>query len=179
MPHTLSTERLILRPFTEADIDAACEVLEGHPDVYRFDPGFVRSREQRAARIQRFIEDNEEDGEGTLAVTLAESGQLIGYVGLQLYVLPWEPFATSEVELYYKLGRAFWGHGYASEACRAMLNHAFNEMRLMRVVTVTHPENAPSVRLLERLGFSIAPGPARWAPHVIAVLGNPSIGRAT
>ena len=43
MPPSIQTERLILRPFSEADIKAAFEVLETHPDVYRFDPGFPRS----------------------------------------------------------------------------------------------------------------------------------------
>ena len=137
MPHTLETERLLLRPYTEADIEPAYALLEGHPDVYRFDPGFARTREQRAILIRRHIADNREDGEGTLVVTLKESGQFIGQAGLQLYILPWSPFATPEVELYYKLGRAFWGQGYAEEACRALIDFAFNTMHLLRLVTIT------------------------------------------
>ncbi len=88
---------------------------------------------------------NAENGEGTLAVTLSDSGRLIGQAGLQLYVLPWKPYATAEVELYYKLGRSFWGHGYAEEACRALGRFAFEKMNLLRLVTITHPDNlAPS-----------------------------------
>lgn len=172
MPSRLTTDRLILRPYTESDIDAAYELFEGHPDVYRFDPGFARTPDQRAAIVRKHIAQNEDDGEGTLAVTLKDSGELIGQAGLQLYVLPWQPFATAEVELYYKLGRAHWHHGYAEEACRALIRFAFEEMNLLRLVTITHPDNQRSVRLLERLGFTIAPGPERWAPQVIAVLVN-------
>ncbi len=178
MPHTLETERLLLRPYTEADIEPAYALLEGHPDVYRFDPGFARTREQRAALIRRHIADNHEDGEGTLAVTLKESGQFIGQAGLQLYILTWPPFATPEVELYYKLGRDFWGQGYAEEACRALIDFAFNTMHLLRLVTITQPDNRHSVRLLKRLGFSVAPGPANWHPEVMAILVNPECGTA-
>lgn len=174
MPHLIETVRLILRPFTEADIDAAYAVFEGHPDVYAFDPGFRRTREQRAERVRRHAAGNEEDGEGTLAVTDRESGRLLGYVGLQLYVLPGKPCATAEVELYYKLGREYWGRGYAGEAGRAMIRFAFGEMNLLRLVTITHPDNQRSIRLLQRLGFVITPGPERWLPHVAAFLINPA-----
>lgn len=176
MPHRLATERLILRPYTEDDIDTAYELFETHPDVYSFDPGAARTRDQRAASVRRHAAQNEDDGEGTLAVTLSDSGRMIGQVGLQLYVLPWKPYATAEVELYYKLGRLFWGHGYAEEACRALVRFAFEKMNLLRLVTITHPDNLRSVRLLQRLGFAIAPGPEQWAPHVMAVLLNPACG---
>lgn len=176
MPHPLVTERLILRPYSEADIEAAYQLFEGHPDVYRFDPGFPRTREQRAASIRRHIADNQDDGEGTLAVTLKASGELIGQAGLQLYILPTPPFATPEVELYYKLGRAYWGHGYAEEACRALIDFAFNTMHLLRLITITQPDNDHSMRLLRRLGFALAPGPQAWSPAMMAVLVNPECG---
>jgi [ribosomal protein S5]-alanine N-acetyltransferase len=176
MPHTLETSRLILRPFTEADIDPAYRLFETHPDVYRFDPGHARTRDQRAAIVRRYITDNQEDGEGTLAVTLKDSGALIGQAGLQLYMLPCPPFATPEVELYYKLGRAHWGQGYAEETCRALIKFAFDRINLLRIVTITQPDNEHSIRLLKRLGFSVAPGPEAWAPAVMAVLVNPKAG---
>lgn len=49
MPPALQTERLLLRPFTGANADAAYDALETHPDVWKHDPGFARTREQRAA----------------------------------------------------------------------------------------------------------------------------------
>lgn len=177
MPPVIETERLILRPFLEADIQTAFELFETHPDVYRFDPGFPRTLEQRAAIVRRHIADNQEDGEGTLAVTLRENGRLIGQVGLQLYILPWMPFAQPEVELYYKLGRAYWHAGYALEACKALARYAFDEMRLLRLVTVTQPDNLRSLKLLTRLGFCLAPAPEKWPHEVIGVLSNPLAGK--
>jgi len=176
MPPALETERLILRPYTAADIETAFALFEQDPAVYRFDPGFARTLEQRAAIIKRLIADNLEDGEGTLAVTRKADGRMIGQAGLQLYVMPWPPFATPEVELYYKFGSAFWGQGYAAEASRALIDFAFNQMRLLRLVTVTHPQNARSVRLLERLGFCLGPAPASFKPNLMGILTNPAAG---
>lgn len=177
MPHALETERLLLRPYTEADIDVAYHLFEKEPEVYRFDPGFARTLEQRAAIVRRHAEQNLAEGEGTLAVALKSSGELIGQAGLQLYVLPWQPFATPEVELYYKFGKAYWGEGYAAEACRALARFAFDEMRLFRIVTITQPDNERSVRLLKCLGFSIGPAPDQWQPAVLGILTNPAVGK--
>lgn len=80
-----------------------------------------------------------------------------------------------EVELYYKLGRDFWGQGYAAEACRALIDFAFGPMRLARLVTLTQPGNQRSIRLLRRLGMTIAPAPDEWRPEVIGVLLSPRL----
>jgi RimJ/RimL family protein N-acetyltransferase len=93
--------------------------------------------------------------------------------------MPWQPFATPEAELYYKFGAPFWGRGYAHEAACAVVDFAFQRMRLLRLVTVTHPENARSVRLMERLGFCLAPAPAAYKPNIIGILTNPSVGKPT
>jgi RimJ/RimL family protein N-acetyltransferase len=177
MPHVLESQRLLLRPFVESDSDVAFRLFEEDPEVYRFDPGYARTAEQRAAMIREHITQNQEDGEGALAVTLKSTGEFIGQVGLQLFVLPWTPFATPEVELYYKFGRAFWGQGYALEACRGLVDFAFSDMRLLRLVTVTHPENHRSMYLLERLGFCMGPAPDAWRPNVLGILTNPGVGK--
>ncbi len=172
MPHQLETERLVLRPFTMADVDDAYVMCEGHPDVWKYDPGFERTRAQRAAIIQKYVDTNDPDDCGTLAVVHKCSHHLLGYVGLQLYVLPREPFATPEVELYYKLGRDYWGQGYAIEACRAMIRFAFDQMRLLRIVTITDQQNTSSVHLLQRLGMRLEAAPPSWSGSLMATLDN-------
>jgi ribosomal-protein-alanine N-acetyltransferase len=173
MPHELDTERLHMRAFTAADFDVAYEVLDGDPDVWRYDPGYQRSKEQRTAILARYALDNEENGLGTLAVILKATGALIGYVGLQAYVWPREPVATPEVELYYKFGRAYWGQGYAQEACREMLRFAFDEMHLARIVTITDHRNTESIRLLARLGMRLEPAGPHWPTMLAAILERP------
>jgi ribosomal-protein-alanine N-acetyltransferase len=155
-----------------ADVDEAYEVLEGHPDVWKYDPGFQRTKEQRAAIIQKYVDTNDPNDCGTLAVVQKSDNRLMGYVGLQLYVLPREPFATPEVELYYKLGRDYWGQGYALEACRGMMRFAFDQMRLLRIVTITDQQNASSIHLLQRLGMRLETAPPSWEGMLMATLDN-------
>lgn len=97
MPHQLETKWLLLRPFSMDDVDVAYTVLDVHPDVWKYDPGYQRTKEQRAAIIQRLAETNDPEECGTLAVVHKDTKLFIGYVGLQLYVLPRQPFATPEV----------------------------------------------------------------------------------
>lgn len=90
---------LLLRPFTLEDLDDAHAVLDGHPDVWHFDPGFARTREQRGAELHYRILQYEREGFGMLAVCTEPGAVLIGYCGLQTYVLPAEPYATPEAEV--------------------------------------------------------------------------------
>jgi hypothetical protein len=62
-------------------------------------------------------------------------------------VLPGEPLATAEVELYYELGRERRDQGYATEACREMLRFAFGELRLARPVICANRDRQRSIRL--------------------------------
>ena len=172
MPPQIETTHLLLRPFTLEDADAAYAALESHPDTWKFDPGFQCTKEQRTAIIRKYAENNDPEECGTLALVVKDTNALIGYVGLQFYILPREPLATPEVELYYKLDRSTWGHGYATEACRAVLDFAFQNLRLERIVTITQPENAPSIKLLERLGMRLAPAPPAWPDALMATLEN-------
>ncbi len=69
----LQTERLIIRPFTMNDLNEAYAVLEGHPDVWRFDPGRQRTLEERRDALQYRIWEYENKGIGCMAVTLKET----------------------------------------------------------------------------------------------------------
>ncbi len=177
MPPRLTTDRLILRPFYEQDIPVAYTLFEGHPDVFRYDPGYRRTYEQRAARILAYAAENDKNGCGTLAIVLKETNALIGYAGLQFYVLPRQPYATAEVELFYKLGRDFWQQGYAAEAGRETLRFAFEKMNLDHIASVVNAANVRSIRVLERLGARIDPAPPQWKDEVIGVVNNPAKGK--
>ncbi len=172
MPPIISTRRLILRPFTLEDARPAFEVFEGHPDVWKYDPGYQRTYEQRAALIARYSMLNDPDSVGTLALTRKDDNLLIGYVGLQFYILPRDPLATPEVELYYKLGHDFWNQGFATEACQALVEFAFRKLRLKRLVTIASQENENSLRLMRRLGMSLEPAPAAWPNEIMGTLKN-------
>lgn len=174
MPY-FETDRLVLRPYTMADVVSAHAELDIDPEVWRFDPGRPLSLEERPEAIERRIRGYESQVFGALAVTLKESGQYIGYCGLQLYLCDRIPLGTPEVELFYKLGRSHWGRGYATEACRELIRHAFEELRLRRIVTCTHRDNTHSLALLRRLGMQVEPD-ATDPDGVLATLRHPSTG---
>jgi RimJ/RimL family protein N-acetyltransferase len=85
---------------------------------------------------------------------------LLGLVALQPYVpwwIVWEHDAEArhhrpEVELSYALGRTHWGNGYATEACRAVIAYAFEQLRLPRIAYGVDGANTRSVAMLRRLG---------------------------
>ena len=80
-----------------------------------------------------------------MAVCLRD-GTLIGDIGLHF-------LAPFQLELGYSLDPAYQGNGYATEAVRAILVSAFGAWDIHRMTASVDPENMPSVRLLERLGF--------------------------
>ena len=90
-----------------------------------------------------------EEGTGTrLAVARVSDGAFIGWCSLTR----WNPDYRS-ASLGYCLGDAEWGHGYATEAARALLQWAFDTLDLNRVQAETDTRNAASARVLEKLGF--------------------------
>jgi ribosomal-protein-alanine N-acetyltransferase len=85
---------------------------------------------------------------GTVAVCLKDSGEMIGWCGLgRLEIDP------SEIEVYYGLGRPYWGQGFATEAAAAMMDYGFREWELDRIVAIVFPENVASKKVLEKIGM--------------------------
>lgn len=84
-----------------------------------------------------------------LAVCLKENGKLIGMISVN----PKQPGV--EYGLGYVFHSSYQGQGYATEACRAMLDHVFQSLAALRITTSTAAANRLSCRLLERLGFDV------------------------
>ncbi len=154
MGTVLTTSRLLLRTLSMDDVDDAAQ-LYAHPDVWEFDPGHEPSRTEIETMLQYRIWQQERNGFGALAVESRENGAFLGQCGLQTYVWEQLPVSSVEMELFYKLGRPFWGHGYAAEACAAVLDFAFGQLKLPRIVSWTNRENARSTALMRRLGMDL------------------------
>jgi RimJ/RimL family protein N-acetyltransferase len=102
------------------------------------------------AHIERKTRHADVHGFAPFAVVELGSGRVIGECGLQLLE------EGPEVELGYKLGREFRGRGYATEASRASLDYGFEQLGLERIVAVAWPENAASIRVMEKAGMTFA-----------------------
>lgn len=169
----LVTERLVLRRWEARDL-VPFAALNGDPQTMRFFPEPLAP--EASDELVRRIEDGfDRHGMGHWAVELAATGTFVGAVGLST-VQPALPFAPA-VEVGWRLDRRHWGHGYATEAGRAALRHAFEDRGLHEVVSFTAAVNRPSQAVMERLGMRrdpdgnfLEPGlppDHRLQPHVL------------
>jgi RimJ/RimL family protein N-acetyltransferase len=146
------TERLILRRPTVADADAFA-AINADPEVARFvNAGGPMTRAETELLLRRMADHWADFGFGLWMADLKETGELAGFVGLQHPMSL--PAVADEVEVGWRLGRRFWGHGYATEAGAAAVRHAFEERGLPRLISIIDPANVRSVAVARRLEFA-------------------------
>ncbi len=146
----IQTDRLLLRPFVAADLDALANIL-ARPDVMRYLDDDPLTRDEVAAVIHEREGMNRLDTQGDtlmLAIALRDSGVMIGSVNLI-----WHSQEHAQGEVGYTLHPDHQGKGYASEAVRAIMTYGFREIDLHRIVGTCDDRNSASARLLERLGM--------------------------
>lgn len=145
----IETDRLILRGWREAD-RAPFAALNADPEVMRHFPAPL-SREESDAAMDRQTVRIARDGLGFLAMERRADGAFLGFAGLAR--VPFEaPFAPA-VEIGWRLVRAHWGRGYATEAARACLARGFEAHGLPEIVSFTTRANLRSAAVMERLGM--------------------------
>ena len=148
--YPLFTERLALRPFAEADLDAF-HTIQSRPDVVRYLYWEPRSRDEAREMLGRRMEQVSihKEGEGLhVAAELRATGELVGHFSLF--------FASQEHqqgEVGFVLHPDHHGHGYGVEGALMMLRLGFEELGLHRIIGRCDARNEPSARLMERLGM--------------------------
>jgi ribosomal-protein-alanine N-acetyltransferase len=152
--HVLTTERLVLRPVTLRDH----ALLMAHwtaPEVrlFLFDGGIMSEDE-----VTEAIEDSSRDfaaaGYGLWLIQEQDRAELVGTAGLR-------PLEDLGLEIFYSLAPRSRGRGYATEAARAVVEHALDTLGLPEVLAEVDEGNTASIRVIERLGltpFEVVPG---------------------
>jgi len=152
--HLLSTERLVLRPVT-ADDHTALLAHWTQSDVRRFlFDGAALSAAEVAETIEESIGDFAARGFGVWLIELGSTADLIGTAGLR-------PLGSSGLEIFYSLAPGAWGHGYATEAARAVVEYGLGPLGLPEVLAEVDEGNAASVAVVKRLGmtpYAVVPG---------------------
>jgi [ribosomal protein S5]-alanine N-acetyltransferase len=145
---TLHTERLLLRPFTEADASAFLSLVSD-PEILRYTGETPAQSEAEALAILRArpLRDYQQHGFGRMACVLRERQELIGFCGLKQLV------DLGEIDIGYRFRVACWGQGLAIEAARAVYAHGKTHLKLARIIGLVIPENSGSVRVLTKLGM--------------------------
>ncbi|MEZ0066294.1 RimJ/RimL family protein N-acetyltransferase [Streptacidiphilus sp. MAP12-20] len=149
----LKTQRLLLRGWRDDDLDALAAIY-ADPEVMRYiRDGSVHDRAGTAAALTRMREMWAERGFGLFAAEELESGTLVGWVGLA--VPTFLPEVLPAVEIGWRLARPYWGRGFATEGARVALRFGFEEAGLDRVVSICHPDNTASERVMTKLGLRL------------------------
>lgn len=146
----IETSRLILRPWQKSDLPLFAE-QNADPVVMQFLTGVLTREESDAyvERAQRHLADN---GFCKWAVEAPGISPFVGAVGLTR--VRFEAPFTPAVEVAWRLGRRYWGQGYATEAAAAAITDGFDRVGLKEIVAMTALGNTASMRVLERLGMT-------------------------
>lgn len=153
MDVVLETERLVVRKLTEADVDLLF-ALDADPEVTSFINGGKPTPREAIQHevipgILRYYETV--PGFGRWALVERATGAFLGWLSLRR----WTEGSPDEAVLGYRLRRAAWGHGYATEGARAVIRRAFAELGIHRIVAHTMSVNTGSRRVMERCGMTL------------------------
>ncbi len=147
----LEAPRLILRKFLEADIERIAE-LTSNAGFMRFSGGSPFDRKGTEAFLERLLAPERLGKHSQFAVILRENKRLIGYCGFFLQIVD----DVEELEIGYRLDPEYWSKGFATEAARAVRDHAFRDLHAEHVISLILPENHASKRVAEKNGMRFA-----------------------
>ena len=146
---SLETERLRMRPLHEEDADAIAALADNWNVVQHL--GVLPYPYARQDAVEFIAMCAQRQDRHTFAIVLNESERrLIGIMGLNA--------STNEdtMVLGYWLGEPYWGHGYATEAAKVTVSHAFERLSVSTLDAACRPENPASRQVLQKCGFTAA-----------------------
>ncbi len=145
----LETERLVLRPMLQTDLDALLLIFTDPKVMAAFNhPPFTHEQMQRW--LQRNLDHQQTFGYGLFSVILKETGELIGDCGLE------QMEDQGAAELGYDFRSDFWNQGYATEAATTVRDYAFHDLKLPRLISLIRVGNLASKRVAEKVGMTLA-----------------------
>ena len=190
----LMTERLVIRPFAPTDLDAIHHILDVELAAADVGTEGTKSVADRQQWLQWTILNYEELARlnqppyGDRAATLRQNGELIGACGFVPCLCPFSQLPSfaagvapghlglhsTEFGLFYAISPRYQRRGFATEAAGALIDFAFGELRLRRVVATTTYDNAASMGVMRNLGMRLERNPHRHPPwfHIVGMLDN-------
>lgn len=192
---TLETNRLLVRPFIPDDLDAIHQILDIELSEADFGTEGPQQYAQRREWLQWTVISYRELAKlyqppyGDRAVVVKETNQLIGACGYAPCLFPFGQLPSygpdrtatglnsNEIGLYYAVSTAQQRCGYATEAAQALIDYAFKELRLRRIVATTTYDNEGSMGVMRRLGMRLERNPYPDPPwmQVVGILDHPEL----
>jgi RimJ/RimL family protein N-acetyltransferase len=149
---TIETERLRLRPFSMTDLVPLAR-LQRDPEMMQYmGDGHVHGEEETAVWLRWNVDLWEVDGYSVFAADLKPDMKLVGWVGV---TKPhWFPTMMPTPEIGWFIDKQYWGQGLAPEGALAVLDFAFNEVGIDRVIGIYNAHNTKSGRVMEKIGMT-------------------------
>jgi RimJ/RimL family protein N-acetyltransferase len=147
---TIRTERLLMRRWLDSDREPFA-ALNADPETMRYFPATL-DRPASDAFVDRIESRFEQHGYGLWALEVIETGEFIGFTGLN--PMPDDVPGAGGAEVGWRLARQAWHRGYATEAARAALDVAFGGVGLKEIWSMTAVINDPSQAVMRRLGLN-------------------------
>lgn len=147
--HPVRTERTVLRPWRAGDFESFAR-LNADLEVMRFFAAPL-PRAESDALAMRLSDHVNQHGYGFWALEIPGVADFAGFVGLM--PVPFGAAFTPAIEIGWRLDRAYWGRGYATEAARRCLRVGFGALRLAEIVAYTVPDNVRSRAVMTQIGM--------------------------
>lgn len=149
MNDPIETERLILRPFQTQDLDSLALICNDPLVMQYIGDGRILDREGTQHLLTWIMTRHAKCGFGLLAITLKETHQLLGFCGLFEQTVD----EANHIELGYRLDRAFWGRGIASEAAKAVKDYSHITLHIPYLISIIHQKNVASKKVAQKIGM--------------------------
>lgn len=150
----LETDRLILREWEDKDLEPFAR-MNADPVVMEYLPRVLDEKSTKR-HMKEFQEHFKKHGYGFYVLETKDTGEFVGFVGLEN--TDFKAKFTPAIELAWRLDYEYWGQGYASEAARAVIDHAFNKLKMPEIVSFTVHDNTRMIHVLEKLGMKYQKG---------------------
>lgn len=156
----MSTERLALRKMRKDDVNHLLEIFSD-PVAMKYYPS---TKDEQAANewIDWTLNNYEKFGVGLWIVEEKGTGEFLGQCG----IVPQEIEGTIEMEIGYLFVRHKWGKGYATEAALACKNYGFDQLELLKLISLADINNKPSIKVAERIGMVLDKKIYKWGKEV-------------
>lgn len=149
MSTVLLTRRLVLRAFTEDDLDVVAALMADRDQMSLYPR--PRTRNETHRWIQRNLRLYEDRGFGFWLMEAVEGSEFRGYCGIR----PVDIKGVEEIEMGWHTKKEFWGQGFATEAATACRELAFTRFDISRLVATIDPANPPSIRIATKIGMHL------------------------
>jgi RimJ/RimL family protein N-acetyltransferase len=158
---TLETPNLLLRPWQPADAEDLYAIVQ-EPGIFQYFPRpSAPPRPWVDKYIQHHLDHWQARGMGHWAVVTRQEQRLVGWTGLEY--LP----ELDQVEVAYLLSTSVHGRGYATQAARAACAYGFETCRLPLIIGLVHPQNAASIRVLEKCDLAYTDRLTLWGLELL------------